>query len=122
MRFKINDTEYKVYFRHTNVPQTIRAVHHKHNLKQTIVSEGTIFMTEVFVYNVTHDLIFMESMSECEIFDKYDKRLGMNLAIKNLLKELNVSSTKDVTVISEYIKETWFNFKKNVQYKYLIQK
>ena len=122
MRFTINNIEYKLYFKYSEVPQTIRKINDTKDLSQTIISHGTLKITEVIIYNVTHDFPFTESMSECEIFDKYDKRLGMNLAIRNLLKDLNTTLIDDVEAISQHIKETWFNFKKNEKYKHLIQK
>lgn len=67
----------------------------------------------------------MREVAVCEIFDKYDKRFGMNLVIKYLLNSLKISSDieNDITFefLHQIIKLTFFNYKKNVKYKYLIE-
>lgn len=126
MKFKINETEYKVFFRYSSTPTTIRATYDKNDLSQTIISHGLIEIIDVILYNITENYQIIGGTAECQIFDKYNKRLGMNLAVRNLLKNLKILS-ESVDEIFEYktihqnILETFFNFKKNIKYKYLVE-
>lgn len=125
MLIKFNEKTYKVSFKYEEHKRSILVRHDKNHYHRSIVYNGMEQTVSAILYNLTDDYEIMREVAVCEIFDKYDKRFGMNLAIKYLLNSLKISSDieNDITFefLHQIIKLTFFNYKKNVKYKYLIE-
>lgn len=125
MKFTINDIEYKLFFKYSKVSHIIRGMCDKNDLYQTIISNGFIKVTEAILYNITDDCEIARGASKCQIFDKYDKRLGMSLAMRNLLKDVKSLSSATDSIIPQPVYETllntFFSYKKNIANKYLVE-
>ena len=122
MKLTINDDNYRVYFRYKSVEEfemkTKTLVHSNRTIQKTVIS-GTKHIVEAILIDADTNELMIKGVSTCSMYDVYNKRLGMAMAIENLLQNLYqfVESDDDSKLkLMCTIFDTHFGFHKNKQY------
>ena len=121
MKLTVNNKNFRVYFRYKSVEEfemkTKILVHSNNTIQKTVIT-GTKHIVEVILINSDTNEFIMNGVETCSMHDVYNKRLGMALAILELLTDLSqIDGDEDmIHEICNMIYSTHFGYRKNVQY------
>ena len=118
MELNINNTRYRVYFKYDTIEEFLiksKTIVHSNNTKSKTITPGLKHIVTATLINFDTKEIVTSGVATCSMFDVYNKRFGMALAVVKLIQNLeqvdNSTYELGVSIIDNH-----FSLRKNEPY------
>jgi hypothetical protein len=118
MEINQNTTRYRVYFKYDSIEEFLiksKTIVHSNSTKSKTITQGLKHIVTATLINFDTKEIVKSGVANCSMFDVYNKRFGMALAVTKLILNLEqVDNSKHELGVA--ILDKHFSLRKNSPY------